>query len=153
MKKLALAAGVVLALVGCRALVGIDDLEFRPGPGQGPNGTSGGPDDADGGGRDKCMRDMDCRKCCKDSYEALRRTFEGNGAGVSCVCDPNAPCTAICADAGQVCGVPMAPDPDGGPNACAACVDDVLRRPGACNPSCNGDQGCMDGLSCIQNCP
>ena len=154
MRRLLVPALLCLGLFACRALVGIDDLEFQP-AGQGPNnnGTSGGNGGGDGGAPkpEDCLDSpKGCRICCKDTFEAFRNKFERDKGGTDCLCRVDA-CGAECAT--SICLGPLAdagPDPD-----CAKCTDNVLGKPdndNACRAQCNNDRECNDGVRCMQVC-
>lgn len=147
---------------GCRALIGIDDLEAVPdgGPPRGPNGNEGGPGGGnggrDGGGGegggpsfdiDTCLaQGVDCRRCCKDGLPAFRDTF-AMGLGIACLCEAGS-CAPQC---GSACTslTPVVPSAE-----CSQCTDDFLGRPGSnpCASACGADRDCQLGVACLQKC-
>jgi hypothetical protein len=165
-KKLFVFLGCAAAgLFACRALVGIDDLQFAPdagdhhdnkqndgGPQQNDGGTSGGVD-FDAKNRD-CQNapDAGCRKCCKDGYTLLHTTFEdpsGPNAGHDCMCGPTV-CATDCKS--ELCAQPPVL-PAGGPTPdnCIICFDSKLAP--LCGSTCGDDRECKAAVECLQGCP
>lgn len=167
MKKLAVGVSMVAVLVGCRALVGIGDLDVDRSDGGPPNGTSGGGPGTSGGNgtsggpgsqRDSGLTAMcaaagaDCPKCCKDNDTAFRDTFTKGGMGVQCLCDDKNHCTSLCSSQGQLCG-PGPTQPPGAGDTCVPCTDGLLRAPAdPCRAACREDPACLEGLECMKAC-
>ena len=127
MKKLVLGAAIIVAFVGCRALVGIDDLDVQQNN-SGPNNNQ----QSGNARKDQCVAGdpQQCVPCCKRDEKSYKDTFE-NGP-VACLC-----------------GTPDAPCPD---CATVSCVDSVLKSPdNKCGPACP-DRDCQDVLDCLKAC-
>lgn len=157
MKRAPLGVGLFMVMLGgCRALIGIEDLEpEQPGRNDGRNdgGGNGGGNDANGPGpplpdAGSCLNDpLGCRRCCKERFGAFRDTFE-RGGGAKCLCDRGG-CQAQCAT--SLCSpIPTDAAP---PMPCAECIDPFLGKPGnACEAECKGNPECDLGLDCVQIC-
>lgn len=153
----------IVALAGCRALVGIDDLEQLP-PDAGkqtPNvnkndggGSSGGPEAGPGPTFDiaKCLdtnfATEGCQPCCKKNIAEFKSVFE-EGTGGACVCEKST-CKDKCS--AGICASPPQPGPP--QDACAMCEDDFLAGPSGdlCKPACNGNANCELALQCLKSC-
>jgi hypothetical protein len=149
----------IVALAGCRAIVGIEDLE----PQAADAGNKQNPKDGGGGGSEagpgpgpgpafdinSCVNSSSgCRPCCKQNIGALKTVFE-QGAGAQCLCMQST-CKDKCID-----GICASPPASGPPKAdCAKCTDDFLgnSQGNSCESSCGDDQGCHLGIQCLQNC-
>jgi len=107
-KRIFTLAGI--AMVGCRAVLGIEDLPGDGGAsssssssGGNGGGDSGGKDtgpsgsDAGGGGDAACgsLSDNDCIKCCRDRYKG-NPNFDGVIRTSQCICGGASPCASSC---------------------------------------------------------
>lgn len=151
-----------VALLSCRAVLGIEELELvdggaATGPGQDAS-TDGAPDaggdaPSDGGGGAKtdvaaCASKTDlrdCSMCCRDSFPAaageLEQTFKG------CVC------AAACA-ATEGCDTTLCTGGSVGGTNCPKCIDEVVRG-GACikeSDQCARSATCEPALTCLLSC-
>jgi hypothetical protein len=169
-------AGIAIAfvLIGCRGVIGIEDLKLVDG---GTTGTEGGADtgtdafkpdgpppgmDAGGdGSAPGCATQAECRKCCHEN-PALNGGATGPGfdklsaaaVAASCICGAGK-CQTECATAS--CANPTMPA--GMP--CGPCIDGLFIK----NPTppistecmnakamCNLDPDCMKALACLSSC-
>ena len=142
-----------LSIFGCRALVGIDDLESG-GPG-GPNGNNrdGGGNDEGGNNNalfDRCRNERECRMCCKQTGPEFRDTFElPTSPGAACLCQTDV-CAQDCTPDGGQCQINPG---DGGPNDCIRCIDDHFSKPNSrCKDRCGDNQKCRDIVACLEMC-
>jgi hypothetical protein len=151
----------IAALAGCRALVGIDDLQPPPPDAGGKQNGKDGSTEGGGPGGEKeagpgpssfdinsCLSSGQCRPCCKQNIGALKTTFE-QGPGAQCLCTQSG-CKDKCAD-----GICADPPVQGPPKPeCAMCTDDFLVNPqgNTCETSCGDDPDCHLGIQCLQNC-
>ena len=152
----------IVALAGCRAVIGIDDLEpadagskQNPTKDAGAEGGGGGTEAGPGPGPgpssfdiNTCLTGGQCRPCCKQNIQALKTTFE-QGPGAQCLCTQST-CKSKCADG--ICADPPVmgpPKPE-----CAMCTDDFLGNPqgNSCETVCGDDPDCRLGIKCLQNC-
>jgi hypothetical protein len=152
----------IVALAGCRAIIGIDDLEKAlpdAGGKQDGKSSSGSPEGGNGGKTEagpgpssfdinSCLSSSQCRPCCKQNIGALKTVFE-EGAGAQCLCAQST-CKDECIDG--ICASPPVlgpPKPE-----CAKCTDDFLGnlQGNPCESTCGDDQDCHLGIQCLQNC-
>ena len=171
-RGLVIAFGLLLSIGGCRALVGIDDLDFTP-PlpegGKGREGGNGGPNENEneneGGGpgptappdaalAESCKtQGQECRRCCKNASSILHDTFEGTGPGAQCICDKGN-CSSPCMVEGKCTPGQLPTSTPGTPDQCVLCVDQVLSsQAGLCNDACKGNPDCLAAVKCLQSCP
>ena len=160
---LASCAPLLAVLGGCRAVLGIDELELASDAGDGA--ARDAPSDvldaqaadtgADAPVTSSCARAADCPKCCREDV-SLRDGFgrlERLAADAGCICGA-APCQ-------QECSPGSCAAPGGGPSTptCGGCVDMQSRPPSGSAPCttakarCAADlQGCKPALDCITSC-
>lgn len=161
--RLALPAFAVVALLGCRAIVGIEPTELNDAGDQGDAGDDGATgtdgsakgDDggvpADGGadGAPLCTGNPgDCLHCCRDLDKQANGALEGYMKSTGCLCGAGA-CVSECASS-------TCTDPPGAPQStCVQCIDGLIHDGtcGAAFDACKGDQNCAIAAQCIEACP
>ncbi len=151
-----------VALLSCRAVLGIEELEVvdgGAGSDAGADGSSdGGPDaradaptDAGGGAKtdvSACVAKpdlKDCSMCCRDSFPTavpvMEQTFK------ACVCA--SPCATTNGCDTTLCAGKAVAGTD-----CPKCVDDVVRN-GSCkkeSDECANSPSCEPALTCLRSC-
>ncbi len=153
------AIGLVLVMVACRGLIGIEELQLDAGT-DGSQSASGGPTDATtdatvdatsvaDGGTDApppgtvCEAGPDCRMCCKNTYALHDLEL----AERPCFCDAGGACTAQCLTDSYCMNGQLGPPGQ----SCAPCIDDSFSK-GVCTEACKS-AGCQAGLACLHACP
>lgn len=152
-----------VALLSCRAVLGIEELEVGDGGAAttdagadaprdgGLDARSDAPTDAGGGAKTDvaaCAAKADlkeCSICCRDSFAAaagqLEQTFK------PCVC------ASACA-ATEGCDTTLCAGGNAGGTNCPKCIDEVVRN-GSCkkeSDDCERSSGCEPALTCLRAC-
>lgn len=133
-------------VVGCRSVVGIEELSYDPSLASGDassdaaNSSDSGTDAAADAAIDECASRTGnaCLKCCKDANKDANAKYEEFARDSGCLCK-GAPCTLECA--ASICATtPSQAQPT---QQCVTCVDDATR---------SGTAACMDARStCLQS--
>ncbi len=128
----------VLGLVGCRAVLGVEDLHVDA------DGSAG---DAGGGGDAFAA----CSESCRSQFASASTAFYSNSAE-NCLCNNKIPrqCVPEC---NQFCN---SPDPINLTAPCRYCIQhDALAATGVCaNVQCGGGSGgCTSYVNCVKACP
>lgn len=164
--KVHAAIAIAVLLGGCRAVLGIEELELKKDGGTdaatdasvdnlvpGDAITSDVALDALGS---ECRNDSDCLRCCRDNT-LLRPQFSElitKASQASCLCTaPMNTCSSECSRAGCP---PSGPDSD--PMTCNKCVDTTFLSPTLSTTcqnavsACQGDVTCKDAINCLLSC-
>lgn len=164
-KRVFTLAGV--AMVGCRAVLGIEDL---PGDGGGSSsgasssgstsGDSGGKDGAPGfdagdgavkgdAGCSGAGQVADCIKCCRDDFQGNMQ-FDNLVRGSQCICGAGSPCAGQCGGASGFCD---GGDPKTVGMTCFACSDpQLLQNVADCSKTLDDLAGVADLGKCFKSC-
>ena len=168
MKKRSLAA-CVIALVGCRGIIGVQDLGLDAGAdasaakdaaGTDANGAADGGGLLDGSLLEDAAPDVFvslckgqtggmCHACCRMSYGMQQQYLDLIAAGNGCICGGGM-CTAECGT--SIC----AGDAAMPPGTCAMCIDPLYLMPGQCKAAidqCATQLDCELAGKCHQTCP
>jgi hypothetical protein len=150
---MALLSGAII-LLGCRGLVGIEDLSRDPDSGLADAGS--GARDAsdarvDGGNECGSLVGPECGRCCKEQTGNAIQQLESAGRSTGCICGDAGACTASCST--TVCSATAGgmPGPD-----CAVCLDDALLASPA--PACAQARAtcprsaCQSLFGCFEGC-
>jgi hypothetical protein len=170
-------AALAMALVACRAVLGIDALELAD---AGPSPEAAPESDSASGGRDTSVdvaidvpthdsppegapadanpyaacvaQGTMCRPCCHMSYPSANMELTNDVVTNGCLCGPTGQCSTECASA--LCAMP----PQGGSMACSVCYDMAILPPTS-QPciqgvqTCQGSATCRDVIDCLMACP
>jgi hypothetical protein len=148
-----------VALLSCRAVLGIEDLQENKDGGTtadgGPGGKDAGPDTtpAKDGSSDTgsdasgCSGQVgpDCGKCCRDSNMLANKNLEDSLKAGSCLC------TAECS---SECGSNLCTGGDPAGTECPKCIDTVIKanKCSADVSSCEKSADCKVLTDCIRSC-
>jgi hypothetical protein len=167
-----LTAALAMAVVGCRAVLGIDPLELVD---AGPDSPSpeASPDKDASGGRDTSVdaptpdsagppdaneyaacvaQGTMCRPCCHMTYQASNMELTNDVLTNGCVCGPTGQCSTECASA--LCLMP----PQNSSMTCSVCYDMAILQPTSQEcmqgvQTCRNSATCRDVIDCLMACP
>ncbi len=155
-------------IVGCRAVLGIEELDVASDAGGGEGGADAATDALGipaslgaevlaeaGPPGSECKTAGNCKMCCRDNVQ-LRAQFaelqkKANTAMCICAAPANV-CSTECAGAG------CPPMGGGDPMRCGTCVDTTFETAplsAQCQvaaSACGGDPSCRDALACLNSC-
>ncbi len=151
------------ALVACRGIIGIEDLELAD-----ASSTTDAASDtnavdtasADVVDETKVVKTCnapgtECRKCCRDNYSPEIQEWAKIANGTGCACASDAGCSVDCSGA-DTCPPGASPA-----QKCGKCIDDLLvsgleTTKNPCEKAandCRANEACRLAVECLEQCP
>jgi hypothetical protein len=163
-KRVAIAIAAVALAAGCRAVLGIEELDLGDAGADAAAANDGGSDastDAAGDVRDErpppppdsgdgCnAKGPQCRECCRIAHGDALGRFQARAFDAGCLCGP---CATDCGP--SWCASPSGPPPS---MACGGCIDMAItnKNPpcGKAGDDCAQDPTCAAAVTCLRGCP